>query len=99
MKLLYLGCLLAFTTGTAYSWASPVLPKLLNTTSNPITEQEASWIAGILPLGSAISPIFTLHLSDKIGRKKTMLLFAVPALASYIMLSFAKAIWLFYVAR
>lgn len=98
-----LGCFLAFTTGTAFSWASPILPKLLNPDLNPLTapvsQQEASWVAGILPLGAAISPIFTFHLTDKIGRKKTMLLFAVPALASFLILSFATNIWLFYIAR
>lgn len=100
------GSLLAFTCGTAYSWSSPVIPKLngdidpdLNPLQRPISSEESSWIAGILALGSTAGPVFTFHLSDKIGRKKTMLLFAVAPLVSYVTLGFAENIWIYYVAR
>lgn len=98
-------CLLAFTCGTAFSWASPILPKLqsgdlnLNPLAQAATAQEASWVAGNLGLGATFGPMLTFYLSDKIGRKRTMLLFAAPALASYLTLAFAKTVWLFYVAR
>lgn len=65
----------------------------------PLTSQQESLIAGILSLGVAAGPILTAYLSDKIGRKNTMLLFTCPVVASFLIMAFANKVTLFYLAR
>lgn len=90
----------------ALAFASPVIPKLNgmvdpedNPLPNPLTPQQESLIAGILSLGVAAGPIITAYLSDKIGRKKTMLLFSIPVIISFLMMAYATNVNLFYIAR
>lgn len=98
--------LLAMSCGFAFSWSSPVLPKLTNenrTDENPlgqpISDMEQSWIASLLSVGSIIGPWPWSYLSDKIGRKFTLILLALPMLISYFILAFAQIVVLYFVAR
>lgn len=97
---------MAFSCGNAYGWSSPVLPRLNgnqdpqnNPLEPPISPQEESWIASLLPLGSAFGPLIAPLISDSIGRKKTLLLIAVPMIVSHLMTAFSHVISLFYIAR
>lgn len=97
--------LVTFTVGTALSWPSPSIPKLLsidpaiNPLENPIRHSEAGWVASILLLGIALGPWTTGFLSDKIGRKHTLILFVIPVMIGFIIKAFANTIMLLYVAR
>lgn len=103
IKYLFLDNLIAFTAGIALAFASPVIPKLNGTTENPLpkplTPQQESLIAGILSLGVATGPIITAYLSDKIGRKKTMLIFSLPVIISFVTMAYATNVNWFYLAR
>lgn len=96
----------SFAAGSACSWASPVIPKLNgnvdpehNPLPTPLTTDEESWVVGMLPLGATAGPLITGLLIDRIGRKKTLLAFAIPIICSYITLAFVNDVNYFYAAR
>lgn len=86
--------------GTALAWTSPVLPKLIKEDSFlPITSEEGSWIGSLCAIGAVIGALPSGAISDKYGRKKVLLLLAVPFLISWLMIIFATSVWILYVAR
>ncbi|KAK4875748.1 hypothetical protein RN001_012170 [Aquatica leii] len=102
-----IGNLVAMTAGIALGWTSPVSPKLSDPTNlenNPfgrlISSEEDSWIGSLLAVGAIIGPFAAGYSADKLGRKKTLLLFCgIPFLVSFLMLAFAKTVVLYYIAR
>lgn len=98
--------ILALICGIASTWSSPVLTKLKdenNLDENPfgevISTEAESWIGSLLSLGAVLGPIPFGLLSDKIGRKLTLLILATPLLVSFILLAFSKLIILYYISR
>lgn len=85
------------------TWTSPVLPKLKDKDQTPFTKpidsEQDSWIGSSLPLGAVFGPYIWGYLSNKIGRKKTVLLMAIPFIVAYITLAFARTIELYYFSR
>lgn len=53
----------------------------------------------MLPLGAIFGPLIFGFLNDRIGRKKTLLLSAVPAIAAFLTLAFVHNVIYFYIAR
>lgn len=97
--------LLALTGDTTMTWTSPMFPKLNSTDPDenpfgkPISDDDASWIGSLVNIGAMIGPIFFRYLSDKVGRKITLLSIAAPHLIAFITLAFAKNVYLYFVAR
>jgi sugar porter (SP) family MFS transporter len=97
--------LLAFTSGIAFGWTSPVLPKLMKSADadNPlgrvITQDEASWIAGLVCLGAIFGPLVAGAAADKFGRKRTLQIVAFPMAISLVMAAYAKTVLLLYISR
>ncbi|XP_060521251.1 facilitated trehalose transporter Tret1-like [Cylas formicarius] len=98
--------LFTFGVGIGYGWSSPALPKLSgsvdpeqNPLPEPATVSEQSWMASLLSLGAMTSPIVTALLAEKIGRKKTLLIFSLPMVASHLIMVFANKVFHFYIAR
>ncbi|CAG9773555.1 unnamed protein product [Ceutorhynchus assimilis] len=98
--------LLTYGGGMAYGWSSPALPKLNgqvdpehNPLSQPITVREESWIASLLSLGAMISPLLAEFISEKIGRKKTLLALSLPMIIGHFIMIFANNVLHFYIAR
>ncbi|XP_050311305.1 facilitated trehalose transporter Tret1-2 homolog [Anthonomus grandis grandis] len=98
--------LLSYGGGLGYGWSSPALPKLSghvdpenNPLSTPTTIHEESWIASLLSLGAVISPFMTEVSAEKIGRKYTLLIFALPMILGNFIIIFASEVWHFYTAR
>lgn len=52
-----------------------------------------------MSLGAVLGPIPFALLSDKIGRRPTILILAIPLLVSYALLAFSKQMFLYYIAR
>lgn len=83
--------LMAFAGGCAYSWSSPMGDVLKSTDPNinplerPITTTEESWITSIISLSATLSACLSLIISEKIGRKNTLLMFSIPMLISHVM--------------
>lgn len=95
--------LTAFACGIALGWTSPITPKLKGTSGNPlgepITTEQSSWIASLLPLGAAIGPWFAGISADKVGRKLTLFSTTLPITFAFVISAFATNIWFFYLAR
>ncbi|XP_033216859.1 facilitated trehalose transporter Tret1-like [Belonocnema kinseyi] len=92
--------LLRLGFGAAQYWTSPALPHLKNENSEfPLTSDEASWVASLLSFGSVIGYLLYPQFIDRIGRKYTMLLFAIPQIISWILIFFAKNVSYLYIAR
>lgn len=96
----------SFSAGIAFAWSSPTIPQLngsVDPENNPlqysISPSEESWIASLVPLGSAFGPVIFGCLADKLGRKNTLLIAMIPLTVSFLMKAFAGNIITFYVAR
>ncbi|CAH1168378.1 unnamed protein product [Phyllotreta striolata] len=91
--------------GLSFSWPSVCIQKLyekdpsLNPLGRQATIQEIAWITSLHNLGAIIAPLFCGMISYQLGKKNTILLFAVPHFLSNIILIFANHVWHFYVAR
>ncbi|XP_049880724.1 facilitated trehalose transporter Tret1-like [Pectinophora gossypiella] len=92
--------LITATAGTCYGWPSPTLEYLQSPESHiPITSAEGSWIASIMILCSAFTPIPSAYAADRFGRKTTLLLGALPFIIGWILVIVAKSATLLYVSR
>lgn len=90
--------LASFAGGIAFGFTSPVIPKLRgeidpgnNPLPYPITTQEESWVAGLFMLSATFAPFITAFTTDRIGRKRTLQIFALPTIASFAWFAFANS--------
>lgn len=92
--------LITAAAGTTVGWTSPTLPILLAPDS-PIqtSADQSSWIASLMILCSAASPIPASYLADRIGTKKTLLLASVPYIIGWILVMFAGNVPTIYASR
>ncbi|KAK9888200.1 hypothetical protein WA026_000469 [Henosepilachna vigintioctopunctata] len=90
--------ILAFAAGNAHAWPSSAMLSLKskdterNPLGAPITSSEESWIVSFMHLGSAVATIFAGYISDRRGRRTTLLIFVIPWLLSHICLIFATTV-------
>ncbi|XP_057339495.1 uncharacterized protein LOC130676995 [Microplitis mediator] len=92
--------ILAIGVGSSLAWTSPVLPKLAAKDSwFPVSEDEGSWVSSLLAIGAIAGALPAGPLADKLGRKKALLLLAGPFLLSWVMIIFARNVWVLYTAR
>ncbi|CAG9827967.1 unnamed protein product [Diabrotica balteata] len=93
-------CLGAFNDGVLYAWTSPFLVKLVNDKERyDISESEANNLTIVQPLTIVLTGYFFSQLTDRIGRKKTLLLMGVPQVLSLLICGFARSIYVFYIGR
>ncbi|XP_066260508.1 facilitated trehalose transporter Tret1-2 homolog [Euwallacea similis] len=89
-----IGNLASFSCGIMLGWSSPVIPKLQNLELSPLNEvitySDAGWIGSLLPLGAVLGPFVAGALSDKIGRKKTLLIGNMPFIVALLLNIVAK---------
>ncbi|CAG9132326.1 unnamed protein product [Plutella xylostella] len=92
--------LITAAAGTTVGWTSPTLPLLLAEASPiPTTRDQASWIASLMILCSAVSPIPASYLADRIGTKKTLLLAAIPYIVGWVLVMLASNVLTIYASR
>ena len=100
ISILFSASLLRLGFGAAQYWTSPALPHLKSKNSKfPLTPDEASWVASLLSIGAVIGYLLHSQLVDRIGRKKTMLIFSIPQIISWILILLAKNVIYLYIAR
>ncbi|CAL7946279.1 unnamed protein product [Xylocopa violacea] len=93
-------CILVVGVGTALAWTSPVLPQLYAKDSwLVITKEQGSWISSLLALGAIAGAFPSGSMADKMGRKKSLLLLAVPFLISWGIIFVATEVKFLYGAR
>lgn len=81
-------------------WATPAIPQLQEPGADLIvSDSEGTWVINFLHVGIAFGPVLALYLMEKIGRKWTLVLSAVPKLVSWILIAFARAPLELYIAR
>ncbi|KAK9884897.1 hypothetical protein WA026_009136 [Henosepilachna vigintioctopunctata] len=80
-----------------------MLIKFNGTDDNPlgraITSSENSWLASLSTLGACIGALIYGALSSKFGRKTLLVSLGFPFLIFYLVMAWAKTIWLFYISR
>ncbi|CAG7834851.1 unnamed protein product [Allacma fusca] len=82
----------AFALGNAIGWSAPSLPNIeeLGDFDNLQANSDmATWIGALTPLGCFFSGFVAGYLIDKIGRKMTMLVMALPFVAGWLIIAFA----------
>nr|CAI5833402.1 unnamed protein product [Callosobruchus analis] len=86
--------------GMLITWTSPYIPVLLQDKENySISPEEASYLPSIAPLITTFTIPLLFTLPDRIGRKNTLLLAAVPYFITWILKAFATSIYVFYASR
>ncbi|KAI4468886.1 facilitated trehalose transporter tret1-2 -like protein [Holotrichia oblita] len=86
------------SSATLFAFPSPAIPKLLGEDYN-FTIEEASYLPVISALTMIVtSPIFCTA-TDKIGRKRTLLMSGCFHIIAWLFVAFSKTVWLFYVSR
>nr|CAH7748348.1 unnamed protein product [Callosobruchus chinensis] len=86
--------------GMQTTWTSPYIPVLLEDKENySISPEEASYLPSIAPLVATITIPLLFTLPDRIGRKNTLLLAAVPYFISWVLKAIARSIYVFYLSR
>ena len=88
MFLFYSATLFAACIGTVDGWTSPAL-LFLHSASNDsshyvITDNEASWIGSLAPLGALTGAIPAGYLANTLGRRQLLLLLTVPMLLGWM---------------
>uniref|UniRef100_A0A6P7GHT2 Facilitated trehalose transporter Tret1-like isoform X2 n=1 Tax=Diabrotica virgifera virgifera TaxID=50390 RepID=A0A6P7GHT2_DIAVI len=96
----FISTMVGITNGLLYAWPSPFMIQIINDKVNyNITEEQASYFNTINPIFTILICPFCSKLIDNLGRKKTILLIAVPQIASWLCAAFANDVYLFYVSR
>ncbi|XP_033218264.1 facilitated trehalose transporter Tret1-like [Belonocnema kinseyi] len=86
--------------GSILSWTSPALPFLETKKSNlHLSKDQISWIAPLLPIGLMIGNFLNPLYVDRIGRKWTLLVFAIPQIISWLFILLTKNYIVIYIAR
>ncbi|GJQ66064.1 hypothetical protein Trydic_g4150 [Trypoxylus dichotomus] len=89
--------LVALFTGMIYAYASPAIPKLVS--EYGFTIEDASYFPIIPPIAMLIATPIFCKLTDRNGRKYTLLTAGVFHAISWVVIAFADAIYLFYISR
>ncbi|XP_072559214.1 solute carrier family 2, facilitated glucose transporter member 6-like [Paramormyrops kingsleyae] len=90
-----------FTFGYALVYPSPVIP-YLEVDDNPNLRMDTShisWFGSVFSLGAAAGGLGAMFLNDKMGRKLSIMMSAVPATIGYLLMGSAQAVWMLYLGR
>ncbi|CAH0553061.1 unnamed protein product [Brassicogethes aeneus] len=87
-------------TGTTLAWPSQIDQKLTNGEMGfSINTNEIGWISSVTSLGAATFSLFIGKICNRFGRKITLITCGVIMLAGWIIIIFAKAVWMLLIGR
>nr|XP_021183295.2 facilitated trehalose transporter Tret1 [Helicoverpa armigera] len=87
-------------TSTAYFWTAPILPKIHNKEiSLNLTSSEISWVVSMIAPGMVTGSLVASSISDKFGRRATLLSSAAPFVIGTVFVVYALNTWLLYFGR
>ncbi|XP_063985454.1 facilitated trehalose transporter Tret1-like [Diachasmimorpha longicaudata] len=93
-------CLAVIGCGGHLGWTSPALPYLTGPEmANPITKGQGAWIVSCYTIGGIVGSLLTPLVLDRIGRKYSLLTFALPQVAGWGLIIAAQKLMVLYVAR
>ncbi|XP_013870096.1 solute carrier family 2, facilitated glucose transporter member 8 [Austrofundulus limnaeus] len=87
--------------GFVLGYSSPAIPELMKI-SNPrlrLDDEEASWFGSIVTVGAAVGGLLGGWMVERIGRKLSLMLCALPFVFGFTIIIAAQNIWMFYVGR
>nr|XP_003230480.2 PREDICTED: solute carrier family 2, facilitated glucose transporter member 6 [Anolis carolinensis] len=90
-----------FNFGFALVYTSPVIPALAKSPSPDLKldEDTASWFGSVFMLGVAAGGLGTMYFNDRLGRKLSIMLSAIPSVFGYLFMAGAQEIWMLLVGR
>ncbi|CAK9801317.1 Facilitated trehalose transporter Tret1 [Anthophora quadrimaculata] len=92
--------IMASCMGFIVGWNSPSIVILMAEDSPiPVTASAVSTLVAVVAVGHMLAPPINTLMVDKLGRKNTILLSALPLLVSWGLITIATSIWELYVAR
>ncbi|KAJ8984889.1 hypothetical protein NQ317_002729 [Molorchus minor] len=95
-----LASLATLSTGTILAWPSQITSKLLdNGLGFPITYNQLGWIYSCSPLGAALLSLLIGPISDRLGRKRSMLLLVIPLELGWVLIILSKNVWMLVFGR
>ncbi|XP_069693151.1 facilitated trehalose transporter Tret1-like [Periplaneta americana] len=95
-----LATLAAMVGGSFMSWTSSALPLLQEPCSVPhITDEEGSWIGSLLNLGAFVGALPAGLVADRIGRRTTLCVLALPLVTSWLLIAFSGSVAQLFVGR
>ncbi|XP_012273992.1 facilitated trehalose transporter Tret1 [Orussus abietinus] len=93
-------CIGVMSCGGHLGWTSPSLPYLMGPDSIfPVTVGQGAWIASLYTLGGIFGSLLSPLCVDRLGRKISLLAFALPQLAGWGLVIAARNVPILYVAR
>ncbi|XP_068086538.1 facilitated trehalose transporter Tret1 isoform X2 [Anabrus simplex] len=82
--------LAAMCCGIAMAWTSPALPLIQRETNVTLplyaTEEQASWISSLLPIGALTGALPAGYMANIFGRRKVLLVTAVVYLIGWVVI-------------
>lgn len=86
--------------GMHYAWTGPTIPLLQkNDTRIQIAGEDHIWLESVYLIGGLVGVPITIFLVDRFGRKYTILISAISALISWILIAVATNVTHLYLAR
>ncbi|XP_072944082.1 facilitated trehalose transporter Tret1-like [Epargyreus clarus] len=85
--------------GFSSAYTSPALVTMENSTRISVTEEQASWVGGLMPLAALAGGVLGGPLVDYMGRRRTILFTAVPFFIGWILIATAKIVHLVLTGR
>ncbi|XP_065350150.1 facilitated trehalose transporter Tret1-2 homolog [Cloeon dipterum] len=90
----------SFGNGLILGYSAIALPQLQHPDSwLPVDEDEASWIASLSALSSALGCILVGFLMDQFGRKRTLQMQCVPTFIGWILIALSSNVLTLYAGR
>nr|XP_018902336.1 PREDICTED: facilitated trehalose transporter Tret1-2 homolog isoform X1 [Bemisia tabaci] len=89
-----------FIAGNILAWSSPAGPKLMDGEYGfPVTEDDMSWVGGIMAIGAIIGCIITGLTVDVFGRKNLMLFLVAPTTIGWCAIIWAESVFILCCGR
>ncbi|XP_061115986.1 solute carrier family 2, facilitated glucose transporter member 6-like [Conger conger] len=90
-----------FNFGYSMVYPSPVIPQLrvIDDPNLRMGTEQVAWFGSIFTLGAAAGGLGTMLLNDRVGRKLSIMLSAVPSTVGYLLMGAARAVWMLHLGR
>ncbi|XP_076126303.1 solute carrier family 2, facilitated glucose transporter member 6 isoform X1 [Alosa pseudoharengus] len=87
--------------GYSLVYPSPVIPQLQRGDDPRLRmdTQEISWFGSIFTLGAAAGGLAAMLLNDRVGRKASIMMAAVPSAVGYLVMAAAQNVWMLLLGR
>ncbi|CAL8083185.1 unnamed protein product [Orchesella dallaii] len=93
-------CLACVEVGAVLTWTSPALPDLERKKRfGGLTVNEKSWIASAVTLGAIFSGPIAGYILDRIGRRKSLVILAIPLIIGWVLIAFSPIVTFMSVGR